>query len=108
MSKPESLSIDGVKYVREDLAVPPPIPGKRAVVVVDRGWIYAGDVTRKDGRVLLTNAGWVFRRESIGFDGVLANPKDKKVTIKPVPGGIVDIPCFAEVFCVPVCDGWGM
>ena len=106
--KPETLMIDDVKYVRADKSPQAVIPGKRAVIVVDRGWIYAGDVTRKDGRIILTNAVWVFRWESIGFDGVIANPKDKKVTIKPVPGGMVDIPVFAELFCVPVVDGWGL
>jgi hypothetical protein len=25
--------------------------GTRAVVVVDRGWIFAGDVTRENGRI---------------------------------------------------------
>lgn len=106
--KPETMMIDDVKYVRADKSSQAAIPGKRAVIVVDRGWIYAGDVTRKDGRIILTNAVWVFRWESIGFDGVIANPKDKNVTIKPIPGGMVDIPVFAELFCIPVVDGWGL
>jgi hypothetical protein len=83
------------------------INGTRAVVVVDKGWIFAGDVTRENGRIKLTNAVWVFRWESIGFDGVIADPKNPKVTIKPMENG-VDIPEGAEVFCVPVADGWGL
>ena len=107
MSKPESITIDDVKYIRADRAAQPALPGKRAVVVVDRGWIFAGDVERKNGRVLITNAVWVQRWESIGFDGMVANPKDKKVFIKPMPNG-VDLPLSAELFCVPVADGWGL
>jgi len=47
MSTCKTISIDGVEYVRKDLAEAfHKIPGKRAVVVVDRGWVFAGDVTR--------------------------------------------------------------
>jgi hypothetical protein len=79
----------------------------RAVIVVDRGWIFAGDVTREDGRIKLTNAVWVFSWERIGFDDVIADPKNPHAKIKPIPNG-VDIPAGAEVFCVPVADGWGL
>ena len=102
----ETVTINGVDYVRADQAQAKPIIGNRHVVVVDRGWIFAGDVTRENGRIKLTNALWVFKWESVGFDGVIANPKNSKVTIKPVPNG-VDIPQSAEIFCVPVSDDWG-
>ena len=105
MSKPERIKIDEVEYVRAE-AQPPP-NGKRAVVVVDRGWIWAGDVTEENGRIYLDRAVWVFRWESIGFDGVLADPKSSKVTLKPVANR-VDIPAGAEVFRVPVGDDWGL
>ncbi len=97
-----NITLNGIEYT----PVTPAPTGTRAVVVVDRGWIFAGDVTRENGRIKLANAVWVFRWESIGFDGMLANPKDKKVTIKTVP--TVDIPQSAEIFCVPVQDKWGM
>jgi hypothetical protein len=101
-----TITINGVDYVRAD-SVQPVTTGTRAVIVVDRGWVFAGDVTRNDGRIKLSRAVWVFRWESIGFDGVIANPKNTKVTIKPMPQG-VDIPEGAEIFCVPVADGWGL
>ena len=102
------IEINGVSYVREDsVAAAQPITESRAVVVVDRGWIFAGDVTRENGRIRLTRAVWVFSWESIGFDGVIANPKNLKANIKPMPNG-VDIPAGAEVFCVPVADNWGL
>jgi hypothetical protein len=41
--KPETIKIDDTTYVRADAK---PV-GNRAVVVVDRGWIFAGDVTRE-------------------------------------------------------------
>ncbi len=96
----ETITINGINYVRAD-ARP---SGNRAVVVVDRGWIFAGDVTRKDGRIYLSNAVWVFRWSAIGFDGVITNPEEAE--IRKIAD--VDIPAQAEVFCVPVKDGWGL
>ncbi len=99
----EKVEINGVEYVRAD-ARP---TGTRAVVVVDRGWIFAGDVHRENGRIRLTRAVWVFRWESIGFDGMVADPASEKVTMRPMPNG-VDIPEGAEIFMVPVDDSWGL
>lgn len=99
----DKIEINGVQYVRADARH----SGKRAVIVVDRGWIYAGDVSEENGRIYLDRAVWVFRWESIGFDGVLANPKSPKVTIRPIQSR-VDIPLASEVFRVPVADDWGL
>ena len=99
----EKIEINGVEYVRAD-ARP---TGTRAVVVVDRGWIFAGDVTRENGRIRLDRAVWVFRWESIGFDGMIADPKSDKVVIRPIPNG-VDLPEGAEIFLVPVDACWGL
>lgn len=106
MSKPETMMIDDVKYVRADSVQQAPT-GNRAVVVVDRGWVFAGDVTRECGRIKLSRAVWVFRWEGIGFDGMIADPKSKKVTLRPLPNG-VDIPEGAEILSVPVCESWGL
>lgn len=100
------MNINGIEYIpasESQLS----IAGNRAVIVVDRGWIFAGDVTRENGRIRLDRAVWVFRWESVGFDGVIADPKSSKVTIKPMPNG-VDLPDVAEIFCVPVNDQWGL
>jgi hypothetical protein len=97
----ENLIINGVEYA--------PVKkqsGTRAVVVVDRGWIFAGDVTRENGRIRLTNALHVFKWESIGFAGMIADTKKAKADIRKIAD--VDIPEGAEVFCVPVPDGWGL
>ena len=77
------------------------------MVVVDRGWVFAGDVERKDGRIRLTRAVWVFRWEAIGFDGVLKDPKSARVQLRKLDND-VDMPADAEVFCVPVNDDWGL
>lgn len=105
MSKPNTIKIDDVEYVRSDLCSQP-VSGTRAVIVVDRGWIFAGDVTRENGRIKLSRAIHVFRWESIGFDGVIANPKSNKVTLKPLAD--VDMPESAEIFAIPVQDDWGL
>jgi hypothetical protein len=94
-----NVIIDGIEYS--------PIvqtTGRRAVVVIDRGWIFAGDVEDKNGRVYLTNAVWVFSWESIGFAGVIENPM--KADIRPIAD--IDFPAVSEIFRIPVADGWGI
>ena len=95
------ITVNGVEYVPANKKT-----GTRAVVVVDRGWIFAGDVTRESGRIKLTNALHVFKWESIGFAGMIADTKKAKADLRMIAD--VDIPEGAEVFCVPVPDGWGM
>lgn len=97
----DRITVNGVEYI------PAKPNGNRAVVVVDRGWIFAGDVTEKDGRIRLSRATWVFRWESIGFDGVIANPKSSKVTLKQMQHD-VDLPADTELFRVPVAEDWGL
>lgn len=104
MSKPEVITIDDVKYIRADSQKP---TGDRAVVVVDRGWIFAGDVTRKDGRIYLDRAVWVFRWESIGFDAVIKDPKNSKVTLRKMSNP-VEVPQASEIFSIPVESNWGL
>jgi len=98
----KTLNIDGVEYCENKRTT-----NTRAVIVVDRGWIFAGDVTRENGRIRLTRAVHVIRWESIGFDGMIENPKNPKVTLKPLKSD-VDIPVGAEVFSIPVVDDWGL
>lgn len=101
----QEIVVDGETYVkRSSVQVLP--KGARAVVVVDRGWIFAGDVTEENGRIYLDNAVWVFRWDSIGFASVVENPKQKGVDIRPVKAR-VDIPAASEVFRLPVPENWG-
>ena len=96
-----NVVIDGVEYAPISKST-----GTRAVVVVDRGWIFAGDVTRENGRIRLSRALHVFKWESVGFAGMIENPKKAKADLRPVAD--VDMPDGAEIFCVPVADGWGL
>lgn len=75
-------------------------------VVIDRGWIFAGDLSEENGRLRLSRVVWLFRWESIGLDGVISNPKSSKVTLKPYPN--IDIPSDCEIFRVPVSEDWGI
>jgi hypothetical protein len=101
-----AIQINGVNYVPADSVSVP--TGNRAVVVIDRGWIFAGDVETDEltNEVVIHNAIHVFRWESIGFTGVLANPKDGKVTLKTSPYP-VRVPSGSVIFTVPVDESWG-
>lgn len=96
-----NMIINGVEY-----APVKKVSGTRAVVVVDRGWIFAGDVTRKDGRIHLSRALHVFKWESVGFAGMIENTKNANADLRSIAD--VDIPEGSEIFCVPVPDDWGL
>ena len=97
----DTITVNGIEYVPAKK-----VTGNRAVVVVDRGWIFAGDVTRKDGRIYISNALHVFKWEAFGFSGMIENPEGANADLRPIAD--VDIPAGAEVFSVPVPDGWGL
>ena len=94
-----TIFINGVEYA--PISARP--TGNRAVVVVDRGWIFAGDVTRANGRIKISRALHVFKWESIGFAGMI---EQEKADLRPIAD--VDLPEGAEIFCVPVHDAWGL
>lgn len=80
---------------------------KRVIVVVDRGWIFAGDqATTGDGYIRLANAVHVFRWESMGFAKMVENWRDAKVDLRPVAD--VEIPKDSVIFRVPVPKDWGL
>ena len=97
------IVVNGERYAK----VGPVQTGTRAVVVVDRGWVFAGDVTEKDGRIFLDRAVWVFRWESVGFAAVVADPVKSKADIRKMSTR-VDLPSESELFRLPVSDTWGL
>lgn len=103
MSKSETITLDNVEYVRKDSVYSPP-KCNRCIIVVDRGWIFAGDVTRENGRIKLSRALHVFKWESVGFAGMIENTNN--VDLRKITD--VDIPEDAEIFCVPVSESWGI
>lgn len=54
MSAPTSIKIDNVEYVRADSQIKSDAEYK--IVVLDRGFVYVGAVTIKDGFVNIANA----------------------------------------------------
>jgi hypothetical protein len=92
------ITINGVDYA------PISPTGTRAVVVLDRGWIYAGDIVERDGRVYLSRVVWVFRWEKIGFDGVIEHPENAHLR----EHADINFPAAVELFRVPVHDNWGL
>ncbi len=97
----EVILVNGETYIKASTKP----KGSRAVVVVDRGWIFAGDVTEENGRIYLDNAVWVFRWKSVGFAMVIDDPSVaelRKMTQR------VDIPSASEVYRVPVPETWGL
>ena len=103
-----SIEINGIIYVPQSTANTLP-SGNRNIVVVDRGWIFAGDTFFKEDRqeFVLSNAVWVFKWESIGFDGVIKDPESSKATIRKMDNPVV-IPKGSVIFKVPVRCGWGL
>ena len=103
----QTMEINGEVYVRA--ADVSQVIGGRRVVVVDRGWIYAGDVERVDGplgaTLLLRRAVWVFRWEGCGFSAVVEDAAN--ADIRPMPGP-VEVPLSSVVYAVPVGDQWGL
>lgn len=80
---------------------------KRVIVVVDRGWIFAGDqAVTSDGYIRLTNAVHVFRWESMGFAKMVEDWKNTKVDLRKVAD--VEIPKDSIIFRVPVPESWGL
>jgi len=57
MSKPESIMIDDVKYIKESDIKEPVVIGEKRIIVADRGWVFVGDcVDNDDGSVTINNA----------------------------------------------------
>jgi len=103
----EEVTINGVNYVRADTIKQLQLSGKRAILVLDRGWIVAGDLTDENGRIKVTRAVHVRSWTNIGFDGMVANPRSTNVILKPIPNGF-DVPHDSELFRIPVPDDWGL
>lgn len=101
-----SLSANGIIINGHEFRPVVP-PGNRFVVILDRGWIYAGDLTEGNGRIHLSRVVWVFRWESIGLDGVIANPKDSRAVLRPIEHEI-DLPADAEIYRISVSGNWGL
>ena len=54
MSKPETITIDDVQYIRADIR--PPVAGDVRIVILQRGWVMVGRLERDGSRCILHNA----------------------------------------------------
>ena len=105
-----TIEINGVTYVPAGAGGVNTLPsGNRNVVVIDRGFIYAGDLSFDEATqdYTLANAVWVFRWESIGLDGVIREPKSNKVTLKKMDNAVI-APRGSVIFRIPVSANWGL
>jgi hypothetical protein len=96
-----TITVDGIEYVRK-----PVVTGKRAVIVADRGWMFAGDIERRDGRIYFTRALHFFGFKQMGFSRAIREWKSDSVDVRPTDD--FDMPADVELFCVPVADNWGI
>ena len=78
--------------------------GNREIVIVDRGWIFAGDIERNEAGLLIRNAVHVFGWKSVGFAAVVEDSSLGDIRPMTQP---VKVPNDAVVFTVPVPDSWG-
>lgn len=104
-----TIEVNGVSYAPVETGANTLPLGDRNVIVIDRGWIFAGDVSFNDAtqEYTLAKALWVFKWESIGFDGVIKDPKSSKVTIRKMDQPVV-VPKNSVIFKVPVDANWGL
>jgi hypothetical protein len=104
-----AIEINGVTYVPQGSKANTLPSGNRNVVVIDRGWIFAGDTIFNEAtqEFTLSNAVWVFKWESVGFDGVVKNPKSSRVTLRKMDNPVV-VPKGSVIFKVPVGASWGL
>jgi hypothetical protein len=94
--------------VKQQQPTQPTQPTGRYVVVVDRGWVFAGDLSMtEDGCVRLDNAVHVFKWNEIGFSRVLTEWMSEKVDLRKLSTP-VEIPSASVVFRLPVEAGWGL
>jgi hypothetical protein len=94
------IEIDGEQYQKIEPK------SNRAVIVLDRGWIFAGDVEEKDDRIYLSRVVWVFRWSSIGFAAMIEKPDSDSVDLREHRN--IDLPKDVELFRVPVSNNWGL
>jgi hypothetical protein len=104
----EKVTINGVDYIRADQVQEAKPNGNRYVVVVDRGWIFAGDMSIVEvfgeKHIRLDRALHVFKWESVGFAGMIKNTE--KADLRPIDP--VEIPFDAKIYHVQVSDSWGL
>ena len=78
--------------------------GDRHIVVLDRGWIFVGDLTIKDGVGTLTNCHNVRKWTGGGFGGLTKGAKSSSAVLDSCAP--IRFSEDAPIFVVPVGEGW--
>lgn len=88
MSKPETIRIDDIEYVRANsVAV---IPTKKQILVLQRGWVVVGDVEKTDAEVKINNCAVIrIWGTSKGLGELAENGPNDKTRLDPCPPVIV-------------------
>ena len=95
------MIIDGIEYVPKSDVTP---DGCRHVLVLDKGFIFVGNIEDRDGRIYVTNCHNLRRWNSGGFGGALADPKGSGVELdKCVP---FSVPARVEIGRFPISEEW--
>ena len=101
MSKPESIMIDDVKYVRADAV--PETSGEIQIAVLDRGFVYVGRCVMDGDMLTISNAKNIrYWGTSKGL-GELVNGPLKDTKLDPV--GTVRVPMRALISLIDVVAG---
>ncbi len=104
MSKPKTITIDEVQYVRAECVQPEP-DGDRHIVILDRGFIFEGRLDNDDdGMRILTDAVNVRKWDTGGTGGMLASAGRSGATLDSCPP--VKWQEGTEVFMAPTPKGW--
>lgn len=107
----DELTIGQAKEIKAMLGgeVRAPLERKRVILVVDRGWIFAGDQTATaDGYVRLSRAVHVFRWESVGFAQMIKDVESDSSKHDIRKCDDVEVPRGSVIFRVPVSGEWGL
>jgi len=98
MSKPNSIRIDDVEYVRAD-ANP---TGNVVIAVLDRGFVYVGRIEHLDNGIVLRNAKNIRVWGTTKGLGELVNGPLKDTKLDPV--GTVHVPTRAIIHIIEVVE----
>jgi hypothetical protein len=80
------VEINGVKYIRKDLAAPIERPGEIKIVVLQRGWVYIGRFERAGNDCKLHNAACIRSWGTKNGLAELVNGPTKSTVLDPCAG----------------------
>lgn len=78
--------------------------GNRHIVVLDRGWIFVGDLSHNNGIYTLTNCQNIRKWEKGGFGALSKSGKDAGAHLDAAAA--IQFRTDAMIFSVPVSEDW--